>query len=298
MTRRPPGPLGGAVVQHHDSARNKRPETVQLPGPAAPATVRALEEAAMNLSPDRQIAHARAVRARGSALPPDGLPGAEILDSWVRCMNAGLDSAAAMTVQVVDGSDLQRRRERAEVVRRLAQAELETLAQQIAGSNFLLAFADRDGVILDLYADNRFSMSGSNAGIVAGSCWSEALCGTNGLGTALASGHSVAVTGLEHYFLKLGEISCTGTPVHDARGDVVGVLDASSYFESRQRHTQALVQMAATHIENGLLAHQMRSRWLLAIHPRPEFLGTLSAGLLAFDDAGCLLALNGRGRQL
>ena len=34
----------------------------------------------------------------------------------------------------------------------------------------------------------------------------------------------------------------------------VGVLDASSYYESRQRHTQALVQMAATHIENGLLA--------------------------------------------
>ena len=52
--------------------------------------------------------------------------------------------------------------------RRLAQAELETLSRQIAGSNFLLAFADREGVILDLYADNRFSMSAADAGIVAG----------------------------------------------------------------------------------------------------------------------------------
>jgi transcriptional regulator of acetoin/glycerol metabolism len=79
---------------------------------------------------------------------------------------------------------------------------------------------------------------------------------------------------------------------------VVGALDASSYFESRQRHTQALVQMAATHIENGLLAHQMRGHLVLAIHPRPEFLATLSAGLLAFDLDGKLLALNDRGRRL
>jgi transcriptional regulator of acetoin/glycerol metabolism len=252
----------------------------------------------MSLSTEHQFARAHAVRARGNALPPDGLPAGEILDSWVRCMQVGLDSAAPLAVPVVEAADLRRRRERSEVTRRLAQAELETLSQQIAGSNFLLAFADNEGVILDLYADNRFSMSGSNAGIVAGSCWGETLCGTNGLGTALASGRSVAVTGLEHYFLKLGDISCTATPVRDAHGEVVGVLDASSYFESRQRHTQALVQMAATHIENGLLAHQMRSHWVLAIHPRPEFLGTLSAGLLAFDDAGRLLAVNARGRQL
>ncbi len=252
----------------------------------------------MTMTAQRQLDRANAVRARGSALPPEGVPEPEVLDSWVRCMQAGLDSARPLSVQVVAAADLQRRRERSEVVRRLARAELETLSQQIAGSNFLLAFADREGVILDLYADNRFSMSGDNAGIVDGSCWSEGLCGTNGLGTALAARRPMAVTGLEHYYLSLGGISCTAAPVHDAAGDIVGVLDASSYFESRQRHTLALVQMAATHIENGLLAHQMRAHWVLAIHPRPEFLRTLSAGLLAFDDAGLLLAVNARGRQL
>ncbi len=213
-------------------------------------------------------------------------------------MQSGLDYAAPMPSVVVDTADLARRRDRAAVVRRLAQAELETLVQQIAGSNFLLAFADTDGVILDLYSDNRFSMSGAGAGIVAGSCWSEAVCGTNGTGTALACGRSVAVTGAEHYFLSLGDVSCTATPVRDAHGEVVGVLDASSHFESRQHHTQALVQMAATQMENGLLVHQMRQHLVLAIHPRPEFLGTLSAGLLCFGDDGQLLASNARSRQL
>lgn len=244
------------------------------------------------------LARAHAVRARGTAMPPEGMPGGLILDSWVRCARAGLQPGAALQIQVVEQADLDRRRDRAEVVRRLAQAELETLSQQIAGSNFLMAFADREGVILDLYADNRFSMSGADAGIVAGSLWREELCGTNGLGTALATGQAVAVTGLEHYFLKLGEVSCTAAPVRDAAGDVVGVLDASSYFESRQRHTQALVQMAATHIENGLLLHQMRGEIVLALHPRAEYLGTLSAGLLACDRGGRLLAVDARARRL
>lgn len=252
----------------------------------------------MTPADERQLAHAHAVRARGNALPPEGLPGGLILDSWVRCADNGLDAGAPMRIQVVDGADLARRRARSEVVRRLAQAELETLSQQIAGSNFLLAFADHEGVILDLFADNRFSMSGSDAGIVAGSVWREELCGTNGLGTALATGQAVAVSGLEHYFLQLGEISCTAAPVRDAAGEVVGVLDASSYFESRQRHTLALVQMAATHIENGLLLHQMRGELVLAIHPRAEYLGTLSAGLLACDRGGRVLAVDARARRL
>jgi transcriptional regulator of acetoin/glycerol metabolism len=244
------------------------------------------------------MARANAVRARGNALPPEGLPPGQILDSWVRCMGSRLDPNAPMEVPVVGAGDLAQRRERAAFVRRLAQAELETLAPQIAGSNFLLAFADHEGVILDLYADNRFVMSGSGAGIVAGSRWDEAVAGTNGLGTALAAGRSVAVTGLEHFFFSLGDISCTATPVRDAAGDVVGVLDASSYFESRQQHTQALVQMAATHIENGLLLHQTPRYTVLAVHPRAEFLGTLSAGLMAFDDEGRLRALNARAAHL
>jgi transcriptional regulator of acetoin/glycerol metabolism len=252
----------------------------------------------MNLGSERQLAHARVLRARGSALPPEGQPAAEILDSWARCLANGLDFAGATPLQVVDAHDLARRRERASVVRRLAQAELETLSQQIAGSNFLLAFADPEGVILDLYADNRFAMSGPGAGIVVGSHWSEAVCGTNGTGTALQCGRPMSVSGLEHYFLGLGQISCTAAPVHDAQGEIVGVLDASSYFESRQHHTQALVRMAATQMENVLLGYQMRDHVVLAIHPRAEFLGTLSAGLLAFDGEGRLRAHNARSRTL
>jgi transcriptional regulator of acetoin/glycerol metabolism len=245
----------------------------------------------MNAHEERLLAHTRSLRERavpGSRLAP------EIHASWLRCSTAGMTLDLVPDIPVVADADLRRRRDRAGLVRQLALAELETLSQQIAGSNFLLAFGDRDGVILDLCADHRFATSSSGAGIQLGSCWGEDLCGTNGLGTALAAGRPVAVNGPEHYLTHFGDISCTASPIHDAWGQVVGVLDASSYFESRQRHTQALVQMATAHIENLLLAHQMRDGLVLAIHPRAEFLDTLSAGLMAFDEGGTLRTCNAR----
>jgi sigma-54 dependent transcriptional regulator, acetoin dehydrogenase operon transcriptional activator AcoR len=251
----------------------------------------------MPLPSDPALVHARALRGRGSTLPPGLRPPDEILESWARCLDNGLDYAAQIRLPVADAAELARRRERAGALRRLAQAELETLMQQIAGSNFLLAFADADGVVLDVLSDNRFAMS-SDQDIVTGSHWREEVAGTNGLGTALATGRGIAVTGADHYFLRLADVSCTASPIRDADGRIVGLLDASSYVESRQRHTQALVQMSTTHIENRLLADQRAGQLLVSIHPRREFLHTISTGLLAFDAEGTLTALNARARSL
>ena len=246
----------------------------------------------MNPADERSLSHAQVVLARGAALPPGALPPIDILDSWVRCTHAQLDFSARPPARVVDATELAWRRQRHDVVRRLALAEIETLIQQIAGSNFLLAFADPDGVVLDLCADNRFRLNEPDAAIVAGSCWSEAVCGTNGFGTALATGRAVAVNGAEHFFARHASLSCTAAPIRDAQGEIVGVLDASSHVASRQQHTQALVRMAATHVENLLLAQQMRGHLVVAVHPRAEFLATLSCGLVAFDADGRVSAMN------
>ncbi|MFN9744393.1 MAG: sigma-54-dependent Fis family transcriptional regulator [Betaproteobacteria bacterium] len=241
-----------------------------------------------------------ALAQRRAWLPPEAPPSALVLESWARCHDHGLDASAPMRVPVVEAAELARRREQAQAVLGLAQAELVTLSRQIAGSNHLLAFADANGVILDLQSDSRFDSSGdgNDGSIVAGSHWHESVAGTNGLGTALAAGQAVAVTGREHWFHSLGDVSCTAAPVRDGQGRIVGVLDASSYVLSRHRHTQALVQMAARQIENRLLAQQVRGQLLLAVHPRAEFLGTLSAGLLAFDGDGRLVASTATAREL
>ena len=218
--------------------------------------------------------------------------------SWQRCTQAGLHRHGQPRIEVLTAAETEHRRQRAQHAHRLAHAELQTLARQIAGSNFLLAFADPEGVILELTADQRFLSSGSGAQIRLGSLWAESMAGTNGLGTALASGSPASIDGSDHFFHSLHDIACTAAPVRNGHGEIVGVLDASSYVRTRQTHTMALVQMSAMQVENRLLLEEMATQVVLAIHPRPEFLGTLSEGLIAFDHDGRVCALNDRAARV
>ena len=60
-----------------------------------------------------------------------------------------------------------------------------------------------------------------------GARWSEALRGTNGIGTALADGRPVAVHGAEHFLARNGFLSCCAAPVFGPDGAVRGVVDVS-----------------------------------------------------------------------
>jgi transcriptional regulator of acetoin/glycerol metabolism len=244
-----------------------------------------------------RLVRARVVLERRRIAVED-LLASEVSASWSRCLDAGLDPHATPQKLVIGERELRRRRERIGHVHHLALAEIETLYHQIAGSNFLIAFADADGTVLESVADSQFGDSDAGRRIVPGSRWSEQVCGTNALGTAIVTGQPIIIHGSEHFFSCYGQVCCTAAPVRGAAGELVGLLDASSDCDSRQRHTLALVKMAATHIENGLFVHQMGAQMILAIHPRAEFLGTISAGMIAIDEAGCISAVNGRAANI
>jgi sigma-54 dependent transcriptional regulator, acetoin dehydrogenase operon transcriptional activator AcoR len=244
-----------------------------------------------------RLARARLVLERRRIAVED-LLATEISASWSRCLDAGLDPHGTPQTMMIGERGLKRCRERMGHVHQLALAEIETLYHQIAGSNFLIAFADADGTVLESVADSQFGDSDAGRRIVPGSRWSEAVCGTNALGTAIITGQPIIIHGSEHFFSCYGEVCCTAAPVRGPAGELVGMLDASSDCESRQRHTLALVKMAATHIENGLFVHQLGAQMILAIHPRAEFLGTISAGMIAIDEAGRLCAVNARAASI
>jgi sigma-54 dependent transcriptional regulator, acetoin dehydrogenase operon transcriptional activator AcoR len=128
--------------------------------------------------------------------------------------------------------------------------------------------------------------------------WSEEFCGTNGLGTAAHLKRQIVVHGGEHFFSRYNNLTCTASPIFAPDGSLAGILDASSDCLSRQTHTQALVGMAATQIENGLFREKNRGNMLIAFHNRGEYLYTISAGLLAVDKEGGILAANRAARIL
>jgi transcriptional regulator of acetoin/glycerol metabolism len=240
---------------------------------------------------------ARAALESGQRFPEAAVPAA-VAESWRRSLAYGLDPRGAPNEAVVAFADVTRRREGARTLRALALAEMQTLHAQIAGSNFMIAFADADGVVLDTLSDLAFANSDAGRNIIPGSVWSERQRGGNALGLALATLAPAAVYGREHFFACHGALSCMAAPIVDPGGRLVGLIDASCANEARQQHTHALVKMAAVQVENGLMFRDLREQFILAFHPRAEFLDTLSAGLLAASADGEILSVNRAGAAL
>jgi sigma-54 dependent transcriptional regulator, acetoin dehydrogenase operon transcriptional activator AcoR len=244
----------------------------------------------------------RATQAHGvlrqSGTVPSNLLAVDIYESWLRCVALGLDSTRPPSVDSASPKALRSEQEQRVLVRGLALAEMRTLHEQIAGSNFLIAFATPEGLLLDIVADKSFADTPEAKNIRPGTLWSEPLCGTNGIGTAAFLKRPVVVHGSEHYFPSFGSLTCAASPIFAPDGSLAGILDASSDCVSRQSHTAALVCMAATQIENGLFRERHHRDILIAFHNRGEYLHTLTAGLIAVDDTGHVLAANQAARIL
>ena len=235
------------------------------------------------------------------ALEQRGAPSVEMLtadiyDSWMRCISLGLDTRRAPEPEFVSPATLRQEQQRCSLVRGLALAEMHTLHQQISGSNFMIALANADGLLLDIISDQSFNDASDAVSIRPGAVWKETFCGTNALGTAAHLKRAIAVHGGQHFFPRYNNLTCVAAPIFAPDGELTGILDASSDCLSRQTHTQALVAMAATQIENGLFREYHRGDILIAFHNRGEYLHTLSAGLLAVDDDGKILAANRAAR--
>lgn len=90
--------------------------------------------------------------------------GPAIARSWNRCVHDfGLDPARDEPVIVLDNRELKERREPLERLCAIAQGEMATLYQQLAGSGFSVLLTDHEGVVLDFLGDPSFTETAANA---------------------------------------------------------------------------------------------------------------------------------------
>ncbi len=241
------------------------------------------------------LEHARIVNAviDSHDLAESGEIGPAIVQSWNRCVHDfGLDPVRDEPVIVLESRELKAHQEPLELLRAIAQGEMATLYQQLAGSGFSVLLTDRKGVVLDYLGDPSFSEAAQQCGMAEGALWSEQYQGTNGMGTCVIEQRPILVHHHEHFLTRNIGLTCSAAPIFDHEGGLLAVLDASSFSHLAQQHTLVLVNMSAQMIENRAFLCKFRDHYALRFHSRPEFIGTLWEGALALDEEGRVLAAN------
>ncbi|WP_263146627.1 sigma-54-dependent Fis family transcriptional regulator [Pseudomonas sp. RIT-PI-AD] len=254
--------------------------------------------------PNHQSRHVRQVLTVAQGQAPSGQAvDPAIARSWRRCLEQHqLDPALPLTPAVLETARMLERREPLRQVLEIAAGEMHGLHRQLSGAGHAVLLTDARGLILDCVTREAERPAFERAGLWLGADWSESCEGTNGIGTCLIERQVLTIHEDEHFRSCHTRLTCSASPVFDPQGELLAVLDVSSVQRqvSRQRqfHTMALVGMTARMIESRYFLRRFEDDWLLRFHLQPDGLGMLSEGLLAFDGAGRVLALNGAALTL
>ncbi|MFL6618903.1 MAG: sigma-54-dependent Fis family transcriptional regulator [Povalibacter sp.] len=220
-----------------------------------------------------------------------------IVGSWRRCaLDYSLDPSRHYAPTVIDGPALAARREQHAELLRIASAEIDWLYEYIAESGHALILTDSTGVVLYEKSDAALANTFRDAGLLAGANWSERCEGTNGIGTCIAERTPVIVRREEHYRSSHIGLTCFGSPIRDASGALVAVLDASTLNAQESSaglgHTMALVNMSARLIEKRLFLCHFEQGIVFRFHARPELVNLQHDGAIALAQDATIIAVD------
>ncbi|MCK8827070.1 sigma-54-dependent Fis family transcriptional regulator [Natroniella acetigena] len=220
-----------------------------------------------------------------------------ILDSWKRCYEYGVDPLKGKGACISD-KQLEEIRLKCNNLIDIAKPFMYEIHNFVKESGFVVVLTDKNGFILEVVGDPNIIENAQNLGFVKGAFWSEEKVGTNAIGTALEVDKPLQVVAEEHFCKDHHSWTCSAAPIHDKKGELIGVLDMSGPCELVHPHTLGIVVAAVKAIENHLRIEEQKNQLQVANEFSQTVLNSISEGLISIDQEGYLVKVNNTAKRI
>ena len=221
-----------------------------------------------------------------------------IVDSWERCRSKGVDPYLTKVPLVLGEEELQALLERNGELIDISRPFMEHLFGFVKGSNFIVALSDANGFLIELVGDYEILESVKQGNFVLGACWSEEVAGSNGVGTVLALGKPLQICACEHFCINPRRWTCSGAPVHNAEGEIVGAIDMTGPYENANPHTLGMVVASAHAIENEF-RYRKALREIQAAHSfQKTVISSIPEIIIAIDNDKIISLMNNNAMKV
>ena len=215
-----------------------------------------------------------------------------IVESWVRCQNAGVDPNDNNFHHSLDEKALGDLLGNKDTLIKIAKPFMSNLYKFVQGSGFVVVLTDENGHIMEMFCDEDMLQKPMTRNFLQGSSWHEYEAGTNAIGTALMIGAPIQVSGAEHYCRKHHCLTCSAAPIFDPDGRILGILDMSGASHASHLHTLGMVVAAAEAIMAQLRIRQKNRELALVNNRLSNFFDAVSDGVLMVDKQEIITELN------
>jgi len=157
---------------------------------------------------------------------------------------------------------------------------------------------DSDGYILLSEGNDDMQRKISSLNRKVGICRNECIIGTTGIALALVEDKPIQITSYEHYNINFHNITCSSAPIHDANGNLIGIINISGDCNYVNVYNLGLIITIAKRIELGLRYRTSEEeknnyREIIDIMTKEDY-----EGFIIFNSAGIIVQSNNRGLEI
>lgn len=160
----------------------------------------------------------------------------------------GLDPAERGRAETLTEIQLREVQQAMEPLTRAAQSALDRLFLAVGDTGCCVLLTNAQGVPVDRRGAQADDETFHRWGLWQGAVWSEAVEGTNGIGTCLAEHRPLTIHKDQHFHTRNIALSCSTAPIHDHLGRLAGALDVSS---ARADLTEGFVGLIAAAVADA-----------------------------------------------
>ncbi len=222
----------------------------------------------------------------------------EIINSWVRCREFNVDPLSDSVMVLLSAEKFAERKSKQAHLIKVAQPYIKLLSEYAVDSGFIIFLSDNLGTVLILDGDRDELQKQRETNLVEGAIWSEQSAGTNAVGTSIFTQSPLQVVGKEHYCALQHSITCSGAPIYDAEGALLGILNMSGNCNDVNEHTLGMVVACAQAIQNQVRIEE----GLLELENNNLVMNTTLEctpnAIITVDKEGIITQLNATGATL
>lgn len=214
-----------------------------------------------------------------------------ILRAWERCRAAGLKSDDKVSFEPVSRSMLSTLDDAHHELIAHARKSIDLLRDSLAATGCIVILTNQRGVVIDRFGRTDQASVALAAVSRKGTNLDERSIGSSAPSIALAERQSSLVLGDAHFCSNMRKFYCAAAPIEGHDGQLLGVLDISSYDVMPRFDILSLAEDAATAIENAYIEPGAESV-VLRFQVLPEWIDTPRQAIVAVRSDGRITGAN------
>lgn len=199
----------------------------------------------------------------------------DILSSWLRCKEYKIDTNNGEGKKIPKGEFEKILNEKKELIQIAIPAMID-LYKIVEATNYSIVLTDENAVVIEVIGNQQIMKKNQKLNFLRGCRWKEEDVGTNAIGTSLYLNKPIQTLAAEHYCKQQHRWTCSAAPIHDSKGNIIGIIDLSGDFYDYQLHTLGIVVETAKTIEKqfAIVEHK---KWVDVVF------NSIEGGILVID---------------